>query len=187
MFQFPGFPSYTYGFSAWWQEFFLPGSPIQTSAAQWIFAPPRGFSQLITSFVGSQCQGIRPVPYLAWPFVPTSCSVMMRSVLFLRFLLKSVNLFFSMIYGLMCFWYAVFKVHSYEHLDNVYLRAMNIHGIRTHPPGLTLISLSLTCYLSAMSFYLYLKPSLRSFFSFGLAATCSPVPSPAKYHRPLKS
>ena len=110
MFQFPGFPSYTYGFSAWWQEFFLPGSPIQTSAAQWIFAPPRGFSQLITSFVGSQCQGIRPVPYLAWPFVPTSCSVMMRSVLFLRFLLKSVNLFFSMIYGLMCFWYAVFKV-----------------------------------------------------------------------------
>ena len=117
MFQFPGFPSYTYGFSAWWQEFFLPGSPIQTSAAQWIFAPPRGFSQLITSFVGSQCQGIRPVPYLAWPFVPTSCSVMMRSVLFLRFLLKSVNLFFSMIYGLMCFWYAVFKVHSYLHLD----------------------------------------------------------------------
>ena len=121
MFQFPGFPSYTYGFSAWWQEFFLPGSPIQTSAAQWIFAPPRGFSQLITSFVGSQCQGIRPVPYLAWPFVPTSCSVMMRSVLFLRFLLKSVNLFFSMIYGLMCFWYAVFKVHSYLHLDIRYL------------------------------------------------------------------
>ena len=114
MFQFPGFPSYTYGFSAWWQEFFLPGSPIQTSAAQWIFAPPRGFSQLITSFVGSQCQGIRPVPYLAWPFVPTSCSVMMRSVLFLRFLLKSVNLFFSMIYGLMCFWYAVFKVHCID-------------------------------------------------------------------------
>ena len=25
-------------------------------------------------------------------------------------ILKSVNLFFSMIYGLMCFWYAVFKV-----------------------------------------------------------------------------
>ncbi|WP_215633344.1 hypothetical protein, partial [Coprococcus catus] len=26
--------------------------------------------------------------------------------------LKSVNLFFSMIYGLMCFLYAVFKVHA---------------------------------------------------------------------------
>ena len=25
-----------------------------------IFAPPRSFSQLITSFIGSQCQGIHP-------------------------------------------------------------------------------------------------------------------------------
>ena len=38
---------------------------IRKSAAQWIFAPPRGLSQLITSFVGSQCQGIRPAPFLA--------------------------------------------------------------------------------------------------------------------------
>ena len=30
-----------------------PGFPIQTSPDQWIFAPPRGFSQLITSFIGS--------------------------------------------------------------------------------------------------------------------------------------
>ena len=29
------------------------GFPIQTSADQWIFAPPRSFSQLITSFIGS--------------------------------------------------------------------------------------------------------------------------------------
>ena len=43
----------------------LPGSPIQTSPDQWIFAPPRGFSQLITSFFGSQCQGIRPAPFFA--------------------------------------------------------------------------------------------------------------------------
>ena len=39
-------------------------SSIRKSAAQWIFAPPRGLSQLITSFVGSQCQGIRPAPFL---------------------------------------------------------------------------------------------------------------------------
>ena len=38
---------------------------IRKSAAQWIFAPPRGLSQLITSFVGSQCQGIRPALFLA--------------------------------------------------------------------------------------------------------------------------
>ena len=30
-----------------------PGFPIQKSPDQWIFAPPRSFSQLITSFIGS--------------------------------------------------------------------------------------------------------------------------------------
>ena len=38
---------------------------IRKSADQWIFAPPRGLSQLIASFVGSQCQGIRPALFLA--------------------------------------------------------------------------------------------------------------------------
>ena len=33
-----------------------------------MFAPPRSLSQLTTSFIGSQCQGIRPAPFLAWPF-----------------------------------------------------------------------------------------------------------------------
>ena len=43
----------------------LPGFPIQTSADHSLCAAPRSFSQLITSFVGSQCQGIRPAPFLA--------------------------------------------------------------------------------------------------------------------------
>ena len=43
------------------------GFPIQKSADQCLFATPRGLSQLITSFFGSQCQGIRPAPFLAWP------------------------------------------------------------------------------------------------------------------------
>ena len=34
------------------------GSPIRKSADQWICAPHRSLSQLITSFIGSQCQGI---------------------------------------------------------------------------------------------------------------------------------
>ena len=38
---------------------------IRKSADQWIFAPPRSLSQLITSFVGSQCQGIRPALFIA--------------------------------------------------------------------------------------------------------------------------
>ena len=44
------------------------GFPIQKSADQRLFASPRSFSQLTTSFFGSQCQGIRPAPFLAWPF-----------------------------------------------------------------------------------------------------------------------
>ena len=43
----------------------MPGFPIQRSADQCSCAAPRGFSQLITSFIGSQCQGIRPAPYYA--------------------------------------------------------------------------------------------------------------------------
>ena len=60
MFQFTGFPSIRYGLAYGWQESVLPGFPIQKSPDQWIFAPPRSFSQLITSFFGSQCQGIHP-------------------------------------------------------------------------------------------------------------------------------
>ena len=40
---------------------------IRTSADQFVLANPRSFSQLTTSFVGSQCQGIRPALFLAWP------------------------------------------------------------------------------------------------------------------------
>ena len=32
----------------------VPGSPIRKSADQWIFAPPRGLSQLVTSFLASE-------------------------------------------------------------------------------------------------------------------------------------
>ena len=41
------------------------GCPIQISAGRWIFAPYRSFSQLITSFIGSQCQGIRLMLFVA--------------------------------------------------------------------------------------------------------------------------
>ena len=40
------------------------GFPIQTSAGHGIFAPLRSFSQLITSFFGSQCQGIHPALFV---------------------------------------------------------------------------------------------------------------------------
>ena len=59
MFQFPGFAS------ASWRMCRLPGTgcPIRRSADQGIFAPPRGLSQLITSFVASESPGILHVPF----------------------------------------------------------------------------------------------------------------------------
>ena len=46
------------------------GSPIRTSAGLGICAPHRSFSQLITSFFGSQCQGILLMLLLTWPLTP---------------------------------------------------------------------------------------------------------------------
>ena len=58
MFQFTGFPPYSYmeltlPFTVWRPGLPRPGFPIQTSADLCLFAAPRGFSQLITSFFGS--------------------------------------------------------------------------------------------------------------------------------------
>ena len=66
MFQFPGFapPSREV------PESLPAGCPIRRSADQWIFAPTRSFSQLITSFVASESQGILHVP-----LSPFSCSL----------------------------------------------------------------------------------------------------------------
>ena len=67
MFQFTAFPSIRYGFTYGYLRFAQVGFPIQISPDRWLFAPPRSFSQLTTSFIGSQCQGILLVLFLAWP------------------------------------------------------------------------------------------------------------------------
>ena len=61
MFQFPALAS---GFAGWY-PFRIPGCPIRRSAGQGLFAPRRGFSQLITSFVASESQGIHQTPLLS--------------------------------------------------------------------------------------------------------------------------
>ena len=45
------------------------GFPIRKSPDHSSFATPRSLSQLITSFIGSWCQGIPLALFLAWPFV----------------------------------------------------------------------------------------------------------------------
>ena len=42
------------------------GCPIRKSAGQRLFPPHRGLSQVITSFIGSQCQGIHLTLFFAW-------------------------------------------------------------------------------------------------------------------------
>ena len=76
-----GFPAYTYWFSIGWQGIALPGFPIRISADLCLFAAPRSFSQLVTSFFGSWCQGILHVLFFAWPVVgPNSfCSVFAKA------------------------------------------------------------------------------------------------------------
>ena len=49
----PGLPPYTYGFSIRYMRFAHVGCPIQISSDLCVFATPRSFSQLITSFIGS--------------------------------------------------------------------------------------------------------------------------------------
>ncbi len=61
-----GLPPYSYLFTARWLGIAQPGCPIRKSAGQRIFAPLRSLSQLVTSFVGSWCQGILPVLFIAW-------------------------------------------------------------------------------------------------------------------------
>ena len=46
---------------------FRTGFPIRRSTGQWIFAPLRSFSQLVTSFFASWCLGIHLVLFLTWP------------------------------------------------------------------------------------------------------------------------
>ena len=69
MFQFPGFPPRDYGFITRRRRSAPPGFPIQKSPDLWVFAPPRSLSQLVTSFIGSQCQGIHPVLFVTGPYV----------------------------------------------------------------------------------------------------------------------
>ena len=60
-------PPMTILFTIGWQSIALPCFHIRTSAALCLFAAPRSFSQLITSFFGSWCQGILHVLFFAWP------------------------------------------------------------------------------------------------------------------------
>ena len=62
MFQFPALASYY----ARCHSFRMTGCPIRKSSDQRLFAPPRSLSQLITSFIASESQGIRHAPFFTF-------------------------------------------------------------------------------------------------------------------------
>ena len=69
MFQFGGFPSYTYVFSIWYMVLHHVSFLIRKSAGRSLFAAHRSLSQLVTSFIGSLCQGIHLMLLFAWTFL----------------------------------------------------------------------------------------------------------------------
>ena len=88
-----------------------------------MLADPRSFSQLTTSFIGSQCQGIRPALFLAWPSLIVSffrimldfsyvwrinCSIFLP--LQLSLFVRSFKYLFSSLHLLLL--YSVFKVRK---------------------------------------------------------------------------
>ena len=75
MFQFGRFPTYYYVFIIRSVILHHGGFPIRISAGLCLFAAHRSFSQLVTSFFGSWCQGIPLMLFLAWTLLYISFSV----------------------------------------------------------------------------------------------------------------
>ena len=107
MFQFPGFPSYTYWFSIWSMVLHHRCSHIRKSADRSLYAAPRGLSQLVTSFVGSQCQGILHMLFHAWTTFWLSLDIQLFSRFELQFyLVLLLELLWSYIFQLLSFCFA---------------------------------------------------------------------------------
>ena len=66
MFQFPSFPTHSYVFTVRYLILHQVCSHIRKSPDRGLFTAPRGLSQLVTSFIGSWCQGIHLTLFFAW-------------------------------------------------------------------------------------------------------------------------
>ncbi len=91
MFQFGWFPSHRYLIHDGMHELLHADCSIRKSTDRSVFTAPRSLSQLTTSFIGSQCQGIHSTLFPALPFalvllrnfrVFTNCSFFTRHTLF---------------------------------------------------------------------------------------------------------
>ena len=128
MFQFPGFPCISYVFTYTYPWFSWMGFPIRISADRRIFASPRRFSQLITSFFGFQCQGIHHALFFAWPSRHIALCLMAYSIFrllwFVFVILLRITGSMSW-YFINLFQYAVFKEH-FQALNDLQPVALNL-------------------------------------------------------------
>ena len=112
MFQFRRFPSYTYGFSAWYMSFTHVDCSIRKSMDRCPLTAPHSLSQLVASFFGSQCQGIPLALFVAWPCVLLGSQklVSLQRLALWNCRFRFLNVFtFSSLYLLSL--YSVFNVH----------------------------------------------------------------------------
>ena len=134
MFQFSGFPSYDYVFTIGCWSIAPTGCPIRTSTNRYLFAAPRGFSQLVASFVGSWCQGILPALFLTWPKLSDLFVFQSQNLFFTCLTLFQISqlplIFFScLFYHLLFQYYSVFKVQCQWHFSASFGRIVVPFGI----------------------------------------------------------
>ena len=89
MFQFPALAFCI----AEWLVFNQPGCPIRKSPDQRSFAPTRSLSQLITSFIASESQGIRHAPFLTYSLTDTYGRYILSALTLLFLYIMSKNFF----------------------------------------------------------------------------------------------
>ena len=113
MFQFPTFPAQDYGFILRSMILHHSGFPIRKSADRSLFTAPRGLSQLVTSFIGSWCQGIHLMLFIAWTLF---CFVLYK-LLFAIYCLSFVSIIFSLGLLLSIVKKLCFLIFEFFHLD----------------------------------------------------------------------
>ena len=91
MFQFPALASCY----ARCHSFRMTGCPIRKSSDQRLFAPTRSLSQLITSFIASESQGIRHAPLLTFSLTDNVWSIYTFSFNFTFFVTSCQRSFYQ--------------------------------------------------------------------------------------------
>ena len=135
-------------------------SHIRISTAHSLFAAPRSFSQLVTSFVGSQCQGILHMLFFAWTtfvywfFNILSVLSMLELLCFSYLQLKDIHFPWLPSFGkIVCFypntekpdffvvslllWFLVFSLYYVCHVLLFSYSVFNEHSLNRVSPSLS--------------------------------------------------